>query len=167
MISIGFAYHACIISLARLICTFGAGHTISPLSSWREGVRWYSGIFTFGFFDLVAAIWLSALRFAGAPIASVVRKARTNEMDERRVIDKLRTRFVPHEIERQYRAVSCILLLNSASDTMSIRGACRSIQWSHDVVSGHSALVQVRWPSTIGHPYMSHHYYTLSRSYHL
>ena len=87
--NVKLAYHACMISLALVICACGAGHTISPVSSRREGVRWYSGMSIFGFFDFFTASWLSALRFAGVPIGSVVRKVRTDEMDGRRAIDNL------------------------------------------------------------------------------
>lgn len=40
---------------APSICTLGAGHTISPDSSRREGVEWYSGTCGRDFFALGAA----------------------------------------------------------------------------------------------------------------
>lgn len=52
-------------SLARSICSLGAGQTISPSSSRLDGVRWYSGISIFCLFVLGDEAGFVAFRFAG------------------------------------------------------------------------------------------------------
>lgn len=51
-------------SRARCIWSLGAGQMISPSSSLTEGVRWYSGSFSRGFFaGLVWVVEPGVLRF--------------------------------------------------------------------------------------------------------